>query len=272
MVNSTLNGEPNIISEIFDPFNFGLIYFPILAMIKVVLTELTEYGLRFALDSMKLPILPSREPPIMKGLVAFEPKDKVFLFINQFIETAMSLQVIKFALYSDKVTFEMDSVSDIVTKMILPLYPMFYINDFLYYFFHYAMHHPALYPYVHKHHHRQALPKRGYWDAANDHPLENFGGQVLIFAGIYATAVLYNALGSQIHGASVLLFLNVFATFAFLNHTPYDVQLPWYLLGYTVRAHETHHRFGRANYSQNTMIYDKSFGTFQVYKSGQKAK
>jgi hypothetical protein len=30
----------------------------------------------------------------------------------------------------------------------------------------------VVYPYVHKHHHRQILPKRGYLDAGNEHPIE----------------------------------------------------------------------------------------------------
>lgn len=227
------------------------------------------------LQILKIKKLPSRIPPIMKGLEKLEAKDFTFLFVNQFIETIFLLQLAYFASTSDKLDKNIDS--SLLTPMsivttVLPLYPMFLINDFFYYFFHNFMHHPSVYALVHKHHHRQALPQRGYWDAANDHPIENFLGQVLIFVGVFGTAELYTLVGLKVHCLAVVNFITLFATFAFLNHCPYDVQLPWYLLGYTVRAHETHHRFGRANYCQNTMGYDKLFGTFQVYKSGQKSK
>lgn len=241
---------------------------------KTIATTLNDEVLIFFLKKMNVPKMPSRTPPIMKGLAVLEPKDYTFLTVNQAIEAAFLLNLAKYVSESDDIERSFDSVGavDMFLTIILPGYFMVYINDFVYYFFHRAMHHPTLYPLVHKHHHRQALPQRGYWDAANDHPFENFGGQVLIAFGIYTTVLLYTFLGMKVHAAGVGLFMFVFALFAFLNHTEFDVQLPWFFFGYTVRAHEIHHRFGRANYCQNTMIFDKAAGSFQPYKSGQKQK
>ena len=47
----------------------------------------------------------------------------------------------------------------------------------------------------------------------------------------------------HIHGITLIVFFAVYASLAMLNHTHYDIELPWYLLGYAVKAHETHHRF-----------------------------
>jgi len=69
------------------------------------------------------------------------------------------------------------------------------------------------------------------------------------------------------HAAAVLAFFGVYATLAMLNHTPYDVQLGVLGLGYTVRAHEMHHRYLKCNYSQNTMWFDRLLGTFAAYRS-----
>lgn len=243
---------------------------------KVVFGFVSDESVTKLLQVLKVKKLPSRTPPIMKGLERLEMKDYCYLFINQFIETIFLIQVAYFSATNNNVrrSFDTTLLKPLtgVVLVVLPMYPMFLINDFFYYFFHNLMHHPILYPWIHKHHHRQPLPLRGYWDAANDHPLENLIGQVLIFVGIYATTLFYLWFGLKIHFLSIVLFMTCFAILAFLNHSPYDVRLPWYFLGYTVRAHETHHRFGRANYCQNTMSYDKLFKTFQPYKSGQKRK
>ena len=58
----------------------------------------------------------------------------------------------------------------------------------------------------------------------------------------------------------------MYATTAVLNHTPYDVDLGVLGLGYTVRAHEMHHRYLKCNYAQNTMWFDVILGTFAEYK------
>ena len=69
------------------------------------------------------------------------------------------------------------------------------------------------------------------------------------------------------HAVAVLGFFAIYATFAMLNHTPYDVQLGVLGLGYTVRAHEMHHRFLKCNYAQNIMGFDQLLGTFWAYRN-----
>jgi len=136
------------------------------------------------------------------------------------------------------------------------------VDDFFYYFLHRFLHIPAVYPFVHKHHHRQSLPRRGYFDAANEHPFEQIGGLLCVWI---ALKIVLATIG--MHGISILAFFGAYAAFAILNHTPYDVRLPnIFGFAYSVRAHETHHRIPRSNYAQNTMLWDKLFGTFLVYR------
>ena len=59
-----------------------------------------------------------------------------------------------------------------------------------------------------------------------------------------------------------------YAVLALLNHTAYDVQFAFAGFEYTVRAHETHHRYPTTNLAQYFMIWDKLMGTYKPYYDG----
>ena len=131
------------------------------------------------------------------------------------------------------------------------------------------MHLQILYPLVHKHHHRQALPFRGYFDAGNEHPIEQVIGLSCVWFALRVT----QAVVGELHSATVILFFVMYALTAMLNHHVYDVSFhPLFGLGYSVRFHEMHHRLLTCNYAQNTDLFDKWFNTYREYTSGQKNK
>ena len=149
-----------------------------------------------------------------------------------------------------------------IWNSIVSIYAVFIIDDFFYYFTHRIMHMPLFYPWVHKHHHRQSLPRRGIFDAANEHPIEQVLGLGAVWIALHVVMRVFG-----FHGVAIVVFFVIYAALAVLNHTPFDVQFPKYLgLGYNVRAHEMHHRLPRSNYAQNVMYFDKLFGTFEPYK------
>jgi len=131
------------------------------------------------------------------------------------------------------------------------------------------------------------MPVRGYFDAANEHPLEQLIGLSIVLSTFHILA-LFSPFG--VHAVGVTIFFVLYAVTAFLNHTEYDVQFGIMGLGYRVQAHEMHHRFPnckfqllrvtdlinlklKGNYAQNIMIWDKLFGTFVEYRaSNEKSK
>jgi len=237
----------------------------VLKSIGVVLLDPIVIGLCRLLRASKLP---SREPePIMKGLEALTWKDGAFLLINQLFETVGTMHWFAFALFEDGVERDLSKVS--LGNVIGFLYFVFLIDDLLYYFAHRFMHLPSVYPWCHKHHHRQSMPKRGYFDAANESPIEQFIGLSLVLTAFHITKLI-SPFG--VHAVGIPVFLVLYAMTALLNHTQYDIGFGILGLGYSVRAHEMHHRFPTCNYSQNTMIWDKLLGTFSEYRAGNRTQ
>mmetsp|Transcript_1031 Transcript_1031/g.2501 ORF Transcript_1031/g.2501 Transcript_1031/m.2501 type:complete len:286 (-) Transcript_1031:678-1535(-) len=213
--------------------------------------------------------LPSREPePIAKGLEELVFKDYLFLFINQIMEGIGMMYFGAFALFEDESLVSRDLTKVTLGNTLGFTYIVFLLDDFMYYFAHRFMHHPSVYALCHKHHHRQSMPTRGYFDAANEHPLEQFIGLALVIVSFQMAA----RLPTGAHAVGVAIFIMIYAVMAFLNHTEYDVQFGPLGLGYSVRAHEMHHRFPQCNYAQNTMIWDQILGTFKVYRDGHRTK
>jgi sterol desaturase/sphingolipid hydroxylase (fatty acid hydroxylase superfamily) len=207
--------------------------------------------------------LPSREPvPIMKGLESLSSKDLLFLAVNQLVQTWGMMHFAQFAFAQAGVVRAAEGAS--LGNTVGAAYAIFLLDDLFYYWCHRIMHLPSLYPWVHKHHHRQALPSRGYWDAANEHPLEQVAGISCVILALRLVLQFW-PLGVHVFGVSA--FVVLYALCATLNHVEFDVRLPL-LLGYSVRAHEMHHRIPQCNYAQNTMLWDGLFGTFIEYKSG----
>eukprot|EP00924_Labyrinthula_sp_SR-Ha-C_P008605 snap_masked-scaffold_37-processed-gene-1.5-mRNA-1 protein AED:0.11 eAED:0.11 QI:0/-1/0/1/-1/1/1/0/258 len=239
---------------LLNPYNLSPSFLLFTLLLKMFSQFILETVLLSILQYTNTPKLPSRTPPISKGLVSLSMKDYSFLAMNQFIELCFLFHLLSYAQ-----SLDWTSPSLILLPMHLIL--IFLLDDFFYYFLHRAMHHPSIYSLIHKHHHRQSLPSRGYLDAGNEHPLE----QILGLSCVFLAFEIINRF-SSLHPLTLAAFMPIYATCAFLNHTPYDVKL----FGYTVRAHEMHHRIPRCNYAQNTMLFDKLFGTFSEYKSGQK--
>jgi len=242
--------------DFINPLGFGLSTYVALAVGKACAEELLNLIILGSLYLVGFPKLPSRDPKAnAKGLESLEIKDYTFLLVNQGVELVFLFHLMNFGL-----SLPRDLEQLTVSNTVLVFYATFLVNDFFYYFMHRFLHVPAVYPFVHKHHHRQPLPHRGYTDAANESPIEQVGGLLCIWVTL---KLLEPVLG--FHALSLFAFFACFAVLAYLNHTPYDVKLGLWGLEYTVRAHETHHRMLRGNYSQNTMLWDKVFGTFIDY-------
>jgi len=64
------------------------------------------------------------------------------------------------------------------------------------------------------------------------------------------------------HVYTVVFFVAVGGILASLNHTRYDVNIPYL---YSVKVHDVHHRIPESNYGQYTMFWDKLFGSYRDY-------
>ena len=109
----------------------------------------------------------------------------------------------------------------------------------------------SIYALVHKHHHRQAAPSRGNYDAMNVHPFEYLSGEYLHLLCVFLIPC---------HIYAVVLFVAVSGLFASLNHTRHDVSISGI---YAVKAHDLHHHMYLYNYGQYTMFWDIAFGSFR---------
>ena len=239
-----------------NPLGMPLVFFAGLVVLKMVGEAVLDGVILSVLGWMDHVKLPSRTNPDFKtkGLERLQAIDYTFLVLNQVVEAVFVVHL--FHLMATELPLALADVS--VANSIVAIYAIFIVDDALYYWLHRFMHHPVVYPYCHKHHHRQALPRRGYLDAANEHPLEQVGGLGCVWLALRITHAVVG-----VHAASALVFFVLYATLAMLNHTPYDVRLgEWWGLGYSVQAHESHHLLLRCNYAQNTMWFDKMLGTF----------
>ena len=199
-----------------------------------------------------------------RKLKHMKTKDLLYISINQYIEVIGIMYFVRFAFTSPNVLWELNELS--IGNSIVFVYAAIYINDFFYYWYHRILHFSILYQLIHKHHHQQTLPVRGYLDAANDHPLEQ------IFS-LYLTLLTFNLISHfspfGIHAYGIFFFILIYAIMAICNHTEYDIKFGCFI-GYSVRAHETHHRYPTFNYAQNVMIWDKIFRTFKFYSIAPK--
>lgn len=262
-ITKSLPSEVELVVDTVNPLQFPILSIIPLVLLKFLAEELLDSIIKQTLTFLNHPKLPSREPvPVMKGLEHLQAKDLLYLAINEFINWVFLVHLFRFVL-----TLPMDLESLSFTNTVVAFYVTFYTDDFFYYFLHRFMHLPLVYPYIHKHHHRQALPFRGYLDAANESPVEQLLGLACVWSAIQ---LLHPIVG--FHAITVVLFFSVFAIMAIMNHTPYDVQLGLWGLNYSVRAHETHHRMVRCNYAQNTMLWDRLFGTYLEYPTRSKAE
>lgn len=200
--------------------------------------------------------------PKVVGLPALEWIDFFYLSINSVIEFVFTSHVcyMILAANSPNVSYRWNELT--ILNTLPALWLIFIVDDFIYAFGHYTLHQKWLYPYIHKHHHRQTVPRRGYLDAGNEHPLEQIMGQ-----GILYISLLFVARITGLHAVTILVHFVLYAALALLNHTKYDVRFTGFGFEYTVGAHELHHRQPDCNMAQYCMIWDRYvLGTFREYE------
>lgn len=274
-------------------------------------------------------VLPTREPGVPPvRYVSLDARSVAYLSINSLNEFAFVMRLTHYLWrggHQRRLPWDWTLISPVNTLLALGI--MFVSMDALYAPLHHALHLPSLYPLVHKHHHRQHFPTRGYLDAGNEHPIEHMIGVMCTWFAVCTSEVFIPTLGmwldrlkeygmsgflgagdvatwtrgGGVHAATVLVFFQLHAALACLNHSPYDVRfsLPFAgsasLLGaenkvlrwleelpfggrwarrivtgqwfaYSVRHHEMHHRKFNYNYGQYCMFYDRWMGTFLEYE------
>lgn len=188
-----------------------------------------------------------------KHLDKFDSLDNTFIFINKLLTIMFVYHLILVCNSSKTIAWRSDEVTIFNTVGSLGLFYIFY--DFLYMNFHRILHFRSLYAYVHKHHHRQKAPSRGNLDAINVHPFEFLVGEYIHLLTIWMIPC---------HIYTVVFFILAGGILASLNHTRFDVSIPFV---YNVNVHDVHHRLPESNYSQYTMLWDRIFNTYRPYNT-----
>jgi len=188
-----------------------------------------------------------------KHLDKFEQQDWIFININKLLTIVFVYHLIWICRGSQIIQWKYSEATLLNTVGSLSA---FYISyDFFYMTFHRILHLRSLYPLIHKHHHRQKAPSRGNLDAINVHPFE-------FLVGEYLHLVTVSIIPSHIF--AVIAFVLLAGILASLNHTRYDLELPYI---YSVKVHDVHHRLPESNYGQYTMFWDRLFGSYRAYNS-----
>lgn len=210
----------------------------------------------------KAPPLPDRAP----RLQALETIDRVYIALSKLVTALFVYHSAVFIMDTERSGMDLDVLSPrgllrCVAMLPVHLAVLFVVYDFFYTLFHWALHWPPLYALVHKHHHRQMCPFRGNTDAINVHPFEYITGE---YNHLFALWILTKLFGHGIHPLTYVVFIFVGGTLASLNHTRFDVQVPFV---YNVNVHDLHHRQYRCNYGQYIMFWDHVFGTYVPYSA-----
>ncbi len=258
------------IDYILNPFNFNYINYFIFYIIKFLALMLLDKIIESVITYKKPNKLPYRiNYPNQIGLKKLEFVDYTFLFINSFIEYIFVLHIIQLIFFSSSnnnniIINNLQELSwkSILIKQPIGLIGLFVLDDFMYSICHRILHFDLVYAYIHKHHHRQSLPIRGYWDAGNEHPIEQIMGQGLLYLSIILVSKVI-----ILHWCTVFIYFIIYAILALLNHTEYDIKINFLLFEYTVRAHSMHHRYPKCNMAQYFMGWDRIMGTYQDYKA-----
>lgn len=206
------------------------------------------------------PLFSSAQPIPIKGkhLDELSSTDNLFIAINKLLTVVFVYHLCYVCYYTPTINWNMQEATLANTLGALVLFYIFY--DFFYMNFHRLLHVRALYPYVHKHHHRQKAPSRGNLDAINVHPFEFLVGEYLH---------LLTILVIPCHILAVAFFILAGGILASLNHTRYDVHIPYL---FSVKVHDVHHRLPESNYAQYIMLWDHIFGTYRDYASEEALK
>lgn len=187
-----------------------------------------------------------------KHLDKFEAKDNLFITINKGLTMIFVYHLIQVTCHpATRIVWSREDLT--LLNSVGSLVAFYVCYDLLYMLFHRLLHIPSLYAYVHKHHHQQKAPSRGNLDAINVHPFEFVVGEYIHLLTIYVVPC---------HIYAVVVFILAGGVLASLNHTRYDVSIPYL---YSVKVHDVHHRLPMSNYGQYTMLWDRIFGTYRSY-------
>ena len=276
----------------------------------------------------KCKVLPTREPgaPPVR-YVELDFRSIAYLSLNSLNEYTFVMRLTYYLWnggYNGILPWQLSQVS--LSNTIIALGIMFVSMDLIYAPLHHFLHLPSMYPLIHKHHHRQHFPVRGYLDAGNEHPIEHVIGVACTWFAVCTAEVLVPSLkmiwdviltnevaklrsilptvalqGGGAHAATVLVFFQLHAALAMMNHSPFDVQFSLPCVGssilfrsdssllsfmnkipfvgkklrrvvtgqwfrYSVGHHEMHHRKFNYNYAQYCLFYDHWMGTFIPYE------
>lgn len=188
-----------------------------------------------------------------KHLDEFSSLDKWFIFTNKVLTVLFVYHLLWVCYYTPTIKWKVEEVT--ITNTLGSLVAFYFFYDFIYMNFHRILHFRSLYPLIHKHHHRQKAPSRGNLDAINVHPFEFLVGEYLHLV----TAWLIPC-----HVFTVAFFIIIGGVLASLNHTRFDISIPYV---FTVNVHDVHHRLPESNYAQYIMFWDYLFGSFRPYNS-----
>jgi len=262
MLTAIVNGDQAAVDAVvlfLNPLELELKYWmgllPVHFLSKLGLDESVDLVFRLL---YKAKFLESRdaENPGKKGYQVLNSTDYIFLAINAVIEYVYTYHVGIFAWESPLISWGTPTLLDTLPALVL----MFVVDDLVYAPLHRFMHWRPVYWLVHKHHHKQTHPVRGYFDAANESPME----QVLGLSCVWITLQVVPRI-TGLHAGTLLGFFVLYAATAMLNHTAYDIKL-WFGFTYASGAHEMHHKLCNINYGQNFMLWDVLMGTYKSYK------
>lgn len=187
-----------------------------------------------------------------KHLDELEAVDRCFINFNRLTTCVFTFHLLQLVASAPHVERRLSEAT--LANTLGAVAALFVVYDMFYYCLHCFLHVRGIYRHVHKHHHRQMCPSRGNVDAINVHPFEFVSGEYLHLLAVYLVPC---------HALAVLAFVLMGGVLASLNHTRYDVKLPFGL--YRVQWHDVHHRLPQSNYSQYTMLWDVLFGSYTPF-------
>lgn len=277
---------------------------------------------------LKFKVLPTREsgaPPVR--YVELDVRSMVYLSLNSINEYTFVMRLTYYLWnggYQGALPWQASQVS--IGNTLISIGIMFVSMDLLYAPLHHFLHLPSVYPLIHKHHHRQHFPTRGYLDAGNEHPIEHMIGVLCTWFAVCTAEILlptfklfwdivksgylvdlqsglasFSVQGGGVHAITVLVFFQLHAALAMMNHSPFDAQFALPFVGssllfggdkgivsvmdnipvvgkrmrrvltgqwfrYSVGHHEMHHRKFNYNYAQYCLFYDHWMGTYISYE------
>eukprot|EP00929_Paragymnodinium_shiwhaense_P043543 TRINITY_DN2238_c0_g1_i1.p1 TRINITY_DN2238_c0_g1~~TRINITY_DN2238_c0_g1_i1.p1 ORF type:complete len:410 (-),score=114.01 TRINITY_DN2238_c0_g1_i1:111-1340(-) len=268
-VAATLRAEPAqpgaVLPWTLNPAGHGSMALWIgLYVVSVPAKEVMDYLLNLLGNSLGLKKMDDGDVKVRK-LEKLEAIDLSYLTLNTMIEY-IGMNHIYALLISQYVTYPLAEFN--VWNGPVAFFLLMLLNDVIYCPWHIAAHERNFYPFVHKQHHRNFFPFRGYADAANQHPIEQWTG-----FSIFCLCLIICSATVGMHAGTAWCATLAWALFNVGNHLAFDstLHLP---LPYPAfpRDHSMHHRILKCNYSTLTTIMDRLFGTYLPYQAPQGVK